>query len=138
MKIKIVIAILTSLLFFSCTKEGEFTRPMNNNPSADSSILVKVGLFSPTSGVTVSGQSELRIKNGESYIKLVDFSVSSGPDLKVYLSKSNTPSEFVNIGALVSSNTIYKIPSNVLIDEYPYVLIHCQQYNHLFAIAQLN
>jgi hypothetical protein len=111
---------------------------MNNNPSADSSILVKVGLFSPTSGVTVSGQSELRIKNGESYIKLVDFSVSSGPDLKVYLSKSNTPSEFVNIGALVSSNNIYKIPSNVLIDEYPYVLIHCQQYNHLFAIAQLN
>ena len=70
-------------------------------------------------------------------VRLENFSVSSGPDLKVYLSKSATPTDFVNLGN-VTSSTVYTIPSQVELSSYKYVLIHCQQYDHLFAVAQLS
>jgi len=54
----------------------------------------------------------------------------------VYLSKSNTPTDFVNLGNL-NPATVYSIPQSVDLKEYKFVLIHCQQYNHLFAVAEL-
>lgn len=138
MKIKVFSFLLFIFFIFSCTKEGEFSRPLDETTLIVNTILLKTGAFSPTSGTTVSGISEVRKNSNEHFIRLVNFNISSGPDLKVYLSKSNTSNEYVNLGALENNKTIYKIPTNVLIDEYPYVLIHCQQYNHLFAFAKLN
>lgn len=100
--------------------------------------MLKKGVFAPTSGISVKGEAEIRKENNTYYVKLISFSVSSGPDLKVYLSKRNTPNEFVNLGALENNKFVYQIPENINVTEYPYVLIHCQQYNHLFAYANLN
>jgi hypothetical protein len=126
------------LVLFSCTKEGEFTVPIEQNNSIVNTILLKSGAFSPTSGIAVNGNVEIRKRNNEHFVSLINFNISSGPDLKVYLSKNNTPSEFVNLGALENNKNVYNIPESVMLDEYSYVLIHCQQYNHLFAIAKLN
>lgn len=122
----------------SCTKEGDFTKPQAENTSIMNSVLLKSGAFMPTSGITVNGNAEVRMKLNEHYIKLVNFNISAGPDLKVYLSKSNVPNGFVTLGALVSSKNIYVIPNGLILSEYTHVLIHCQQFNHLFAAAQLN
>jgi hypothetical protein len=122
----------------SCTKEGDFTKPLDENTSTMNSVLLKSGAFVPTSGITVNGSAEVRMKPNEHFIELVNFNISSGPDLKVYLSKSNVPDGFVNLGALVSNKNIYSIPNGLVLTEYTHVLIHCQQYNHLFAVAQLN
>ena len=122
----------------SCTKEGDFTKPLDENTSIMNSVLLKSGAFDPTSGITVNGSAEVRMKPNEHYVELVNFNISSGPDLKVYLSKSNVPDGFVNLGALVSNKNIYSIPNGLVLSEYTHVLIHCQQHNHLFAIAQLN
>ena len=126
------------LCFSSCTKEGDFTNPQNENTVIINSVLVKSGTFAPTSGITVNGNAEFRMKANGHYIELVNFNISSGPDLKVYLSKGSTPSDFVNLGALVGNKNIYSIPNGLVLSEYTHVLIHCQQYNHLFAVAQLN
>ena len=128
------------LAFFvsSCTKEAEFTKPLDENTSTLNSVLLKSGAFAPTSGITVNGSAEVRMKPNEYYIELVNFKISSGPDLKVYLSKSNEPNDFVNLGAMESNKSVYTIPNGLILSEYTHVLIHCQQYDHLFAIAQLN
>lgn len=128
------------LVFFlsSCTKEGDFTKPLDETTSIMNSVLLKSGTFAPTSGITVNGSVEVRMKLNEHFIELVNFNISSGPDLKVYLSKSNEPNDFVNLGALENNKYVYTIPNSLVLSEYTHVLIHCQQYNHLFAVAQLN
>ena len=125
------------LLLFSCEVEGDLTRDLIpvivDQPSTTTTLL---GTFAPTSGISVQGKATVFLENNQYKLKLVDFSISSGPDLKVYLSKSNTPTDFVNLGNL-NPATVYAIPQNVEIKDYKFVLIHCQQYNHLFAVAEL-
>ena len=133
----------TSLLFVifvltSCQVEGDLTHdPVDIIIDNNVDVLRYSGDFLPTSGINVAGNVKIftNAANGN-FLKLENFSISDGPDLKVYLSKTDTPSDFVNLGALTSATT-YAIPVQVNIADYPYVLIHCQQYNHLFAIAAL-
>jgi len=126
------------LLLFSCEVQGDLTQDVIKTTPIpkDISTLKYSGSFIPTSGINVNGQAKIYLDNNQYKLELQNFSISNGPDLKVYLSKSNTPTEFVNLGNLISS-TVYLIPQSVVLSEYKYVLIHCQQYNHLFAVAEL-
>lgn len=126
------------LLLFSCEVQGDLTKDVIQEAPIpkDISTLKYSGSFMPTSGINVNGQAKIYLDNNQYKLELQNFSISSGPDLKVYLSKSNTPTDFVNLGNLTSS-TVYLIPQSVVVSEYKYVLIHCQQYNHLFAVAEL-
>lgn len=123
-------------LILSCQEEGELTKSVTNTEINPNAILKYQGVFEPTGGITVSGEAKIYQEGNQHKVKLEDFSISSGPDLKVYLAKSATPTEFVNLGNL-TSQTVYPIPANVAITEYSHVLIHCQQYSHLFAVAEL-
>jgi len=126
------------LLIFSCEVEGDLTRDAElGKPIPESTPSVAAGNFTPTSGIKVTGSAKIYKNGNQNEVRLENFSVSSGPDLKVYLSKSATPADFVNLGN-VTSSTVYTIPSQVDLSSYKYVLIHCQQYNHLFAVAQLS
>jgi Electron transfer DM13 len=98
------------------------------------------GIFNPTTGITVSGTAKIFSTGSDFSLSFENFQVSTGPDLKVYLSKKDTPFEFINLGPLKSNsgNQSYTIPQGTDMAVYKYALIHCQQYNHLFAIAALN
>lgn len=134
--------VLLLISFFSCEKEGVFTSDeVKNqliplNPNEEITVL-KRGVFNPTSGITVMGEAVVNQQGNIRFVSLEDFSITNGPDLKVYLSTSDSPTTFVNLGNL-SSATQYAIPQEVDLQFYNYVLIHCQQYNHLYAIANLN
>lgn len=134
-KIFYVLAIL--FFFISCQEEGVLTR---GNATIEvittEAILRYQGVFAPTSGISVSGEAKIFFENGQYKVTLQDFSVSGGPDLKVYLSKADTPTQFVNLGNL-TSQTVYPVPLGIDVADYSHILIHCQQYNHLFAIAPL-
>lgn len=125
------------LLLFSCEVEGNLTQDKTpviiNLPE---SSLKYQGVFAPTSGINGSGTVKIYLENSHYKLVLENYSISSGPDLKVYLSKSDSPTDFVNLGNL-NTSTIYSIPQSVDLKEYKFVLIHCQQYNHLFAVAEL-
>lgn len=124
-------------LILSCQVEGELTRTEQNSiPITPAAVLKYYGTFEPTSGIIVSGEAKIYLEGNQYKVQLEDFTISSGPDLKVYLSKAATPTDFVNLGNL-TSQTVYSIPQSVNVAQYSYVLIHCQQYNHLFAIAEL-
>ncbi len=131
------IFLLPFLVFMlSCEQEGEFTKVNLNNHVSATATLLFTGNFEPTSGISVSGAVKIYFDNNQYYVTLNDFNISSGPDLKVYLSKSNTPNQFVTLGNLTSA-TNYTVPAGIDVADYSYVLIHCQQYNHLFATAKL-
>jgi hypothetical protein len=138
---KIIMCFLIVGSFFACSKKQSQETPTQNdtviNPTA---VLKYQGNFAATSGIVVSGGVKI-YQQGNTYIaQLNPFNITSGPDLKVYLSKAATPSEFINLGAL-KSNTgeqNYAIPANVDFAQYKYMLIHCQQYNHLFAVTNFN
>jgi hypothetical protein len=125
------------LLFFSCEQEGVLTRDAKQvNINESSAVLKYQGAFSTTSGINGSGTVKIYLENNQYKLSLENYSITAGPDLKVYLSKSNAPTDFVNLGNL-NLTSVYIIPENINFQEYKYVLIHCQQYNHLFAIAEL-
>jgi hypothetical protein len=69
------------------------------------------------------------LNGNQNEVRLENFSVSSGPDLKVYLSKT-TPTDFVNLRQF-NIFEVYAIPTQVNVSAYKYVLIYCQQYSHL-------
>lgn len=133
---RILFLLTTSIFFSACQEEGPLTKNSANVVIQPGSVLKYSGTFLPTSGITVTGEAKIYQENGQHKVQLENFSVSSGPDLKVYLSKAATPTEFVNLGNL-TSQTVYTVPSSVDVSSYSHVLIHCQQYNHLFAIAPL-
>lgn len=134
---KTFLLLLFPIVLISCEEEGNLTRaiapeiiiPVNSVP-------VNQGLFMPTSGINVTGGVKIYLENNQYKLVLENFGISNGPDLKVYLSKTSLPNDFVNLGNLTSA-TVYPIPPNIALSEYKYALIHCQQYNHLFAVAQL-
>lgn len=134
---KIITVVLVSLLLFSCEEPGKFTQVGFNASALTSNAIPRfTGEFQPTSGISVSGNVKLYSDNGIWKLQLENFSISEGPDLKVYLSKTPNPEDFITLGNLTSA-TVYAVPNSIDWNQYKYVLIHCQQYNHLFAIAEL-
>lgn len=130
---------LLSLFFLllSCEVEGELTRDAVNVAPPASSPTLAQGTFTPSPGIRVTGLAKIVFNGIQNEVRLENFSVSSAPDLKVYLSKSSTPNDFVNLGNLTSSTT-YIIPTQVNIEDYKFVLIHCQQFNRVYAFASLS
>lgn len=131
--------ILSAALFslISCEKEGEFTQTNNQTINLTTAVLLKTGQFTTTSGISGSGSVKIYAENNQRKLVLENYSIENGPDLKVYLSTTDQPNTFINLGNL-NPETIYSIPNSVDLNVYKYVLIHCQQYNHLFAISLLN
>lgn len=129
-----------TLLFFSCQSEGELTKDEVGNFSiSEESVVKSTGIFAPTADITVTGSASIYEEKNSHKVVLEGFSVSGGPDLKVYLSTSSSPSTFINLGNLGNgARQAFTIPENTDLTVYNHVLIHCQQYNHLFAIAALN
>jgi Electron transfer DM13 len=128
-------AILFSLL--ACEETGPLTIDGYNTTIISQSAILKYrGDFYPTSGISVTGGVKIYLDNNQYILNLQDFNITSGPDLKVYLSKTNTPTDFINLGNL-NNTTQYAVPNNTNFTDYKFVLIHCQAFNHLFAISNL-
>lgn len=126
---KIVFLIISAFCLISCEADGDL--------SLMQPVVLSDGEFEATSGITVTGFAKIYKENSDRKVVLENFSISEGPDLKVYLSTSSSPESFVSLGDLTSA-TEYSIPKGIDLSAYPYVLIHCEQYNHLYAIAQQN
>jgi hypothetical protein len=67
------------------------------------------------------------------------FESQNGPDLKVYLSKTENASEYINAGKLMSTmgRQTYPVPGMPNLSQYPYVHIWCEAFSVEFARAPL-
>ena len=64
--------------------------------------------------------------------------IQPGPDLYVYLSKKEVPSDTINLGLLkgTKGGQYYDLPKRNL-QEYKYVIIYCKKFEVLFTYAKL-
>ena len=89
-----------------------------------------------------SGQAKLIEINGKTFLRLENFSVTSGPDLYVYLSNSTKPThnikdlgDYADLGRLkaTSGEQNYDIPPSA--EDYRTAVIWCKQFGVLFSFA---
>lgn len=129
-------AALIVTVAISCNKTS--TETLNEMVST-ASVLKYSGSFMGQGGQNVSGQAQIYFENNKNVLKLSNFQSNNGPDLKVYLSKAASPSEYISLGDLKSTNgnQVYEIPGTPDFSLYKYALIHCEQYNHRYGSAEL-
>lgn len=128
------------VFLWACKKE-------NNTPTASVTDWVDTGAqvkyaasFVNGPYGSVSGKVKILSKDGKLSLVLDSVAISNGPDLHVYLSKELLPVNFIDLGRLksVSGTQVYDIAGMPDIKQYPYALVHCQLFDHLFGSAKLN
>lgn len=132
--------ILMFCMFLSCEEENNTpTKPVDDNFDPTMATKLKMGSFVNVGGHTVSGMASTYDDNGIKVVLLDPFTSQNGPDLKVYLSKDANASAYINLGNLKSTagKQSYNIPGNPNLDEYPYVLVWCQQFSVGFGRAEI-
>ena len=139
MRVKTIFICLFAIMsiLYGCGKTS--TQTLDEMISVDGSLQY-TGTFSGVGGQTVSGLAKIYLTNNKYMLKLENFSTSNGPDLKVYLSTAATPSGFISLGDLKSTNgnQVYEISGTPDFSKYKFVLIHCERYNHLYGSAELS
>ncbi len=85
--------------------------------------------------------------DGRTLMQFGDFSVTPGPDLEVWLVSADAPatsaavlaSDWVSLGPIQSPNgaQTYEIPASVDANAYGSVVIWCEDFSVLFAVAGL-
>ena len=132
--------LLSSLFLVSCIRENTSTEDLMEMAPENSVLKYSGDFMQGPYGNNVNGKAEIYEKNGTYALVFDDkFTVSNGPDLYVYVSKEQQPSQFISLGKLKSVNggQTYTFTSTVNFEEYKYAVVHCQQYNHLFSYALL-
>ena len=128
------------MLLIACQPEDMTpTTPVGNNPDLTSATLLKEGMFTGIGGHTVSGTVKVYELDSKLYIVFDPYQSQNGPDLKVYLSKTENASQYINVGKLMSTmgKQTYTVPGMPEISQYPYVHIWCEAFSVEFARAQL-
>lgn len=135
----ILTSLITIIIFASCSKQSSIAPANITDNDTASSNLILTGTFSSVGSETVMGHSRIYNNDGKYTLVLNDFSTTAGPDLHVYLSQEAPPIHFIDLGKLRanSGTQVYDIPGMPDFNLYTFVLIHCQQYNHLFGESEL-
>lgn len=136
---KLITIIVSSLLFACSPDDATPTTPVSNNPDLSGATLLKQGMFVGQGGHTVSGTVKIYELSAKKYIVFDPYESQNGPDLKVYLSKTESATEYINIGKLMSTSgkQTYEIPGMPDLSQYPYVHIWCEAFSVEFARAML-
>jgi hypothetical protein len=128
------------LFSISCSEEENNTptAPINDNFDPGQAALLKQGTWMGV-GHSVSGTAKIYEENGKTTVVLDPFSSQNGPDLKIYLSKDENASQYINLGAMKSTmgKQSYEITGMPDLAEYKFVLVWCQQFSVLFGKAEL-
>src|SRR5687768_15477250 len=120
---KKILFVLIAIVSISCNDEDNTpTAPIKDDFDPDMSVLLKQGTLEGV-GHTASGTAKVYDSNGNKTIVLDPFSSQNGPDLKVYLSKDENASEYINLGAMKSTmgKQSYEVPGMPDLAEYRFV-----------------
>jgi len=132
-----IVAIFSFLT--ACKKDGVSTVPLNEQLSSSATPVTAPGTFISANNYTVTGTARVYRQDNKLVLSLDNFNSSSGPDLRVYLSKETTPVNFISLGKLksVTGNQLYEIPGATDLNAFNNVIIHCQQFNRVFGYTTL-
>lgn len=128
---------------------GAFSGQVAETMTRDSTVKLKVGDFRDADGFhRGSGQATIyRGPDGSYLLRLEEFKVTNGPDLRVVLSPNQDPGNpgevtapgHVELGKLKGNigNQNYEIPSDVDISSFQSVVIFCEPFKVIFSVASL-
>jgi hypothetical protein len=140
MIMKRILALSIVVFFTSCTPEDATpTAPVTSNPDLSDGTVLKEGVFMGIGGHTANGTVEVLTHDGKKYLVFDPYSSQNGPDLKVYLSKDESASQYIRVGKLMSTmgKQTYEVPGNPDINQYLFVHIWCEAFSVEFARAAL-
>jgi hypothetical protein len=135
----IVTKVLTFFFLFSCTHDIMEELKEDLAPLSDATMLYQ-GTFESHNNYTVRGTSKIIEMNGTKFLVFENFSSSSGPDLKVFVSNAISPNNHIDLGDLkaLNGNFSYELPTNFeLAENGPFVLVYCERFSRLFGSAEL-
>jgi len=139
-----LLILLTLFCLIACSKNDStpaMAAPVTGSLSIDTITAIKIatGSFTGAGSYTVSGRVTWFKNNTKQILYLNNFSASSGPDLKIYLSKDIAASSFINLGNLkgLTGNQEYDIPASANLSEYKFVLIWCQRFSVNFGTSNI-
>lgn len=138
----IFLLMIAGLLLAACTKENTPDDVIAPPPPIDTTVskVLYSGNFQNGPFGTTMGVVKVIETGGKTELRFERFQVSSGPDLKVYLAKEQQPLNFLRLGNLkgLMGDQAYEVPAGTNLADYPYALVHCERFNHLFGSAMLN
>ena len=139
---KKLISLFVMLILISCSEEENNTptAPVDDpfDPMETMATLLKQGTMMGV-GHMVSGTVKIYDGAGKKVVVLDPFSSQNGPDLKVYLSKDQNATQYLNLGPLKSTTgkQSYDVSGMPDLNEYKFVLVWCQEFSVLFGKAEL-
>lgn len=146
MKFSIGALLLASCLAFSCGSEEEVvpdtTNDMVMDMTPDDQDAKGMGVFTSYAH-NLSGKAILLSDNNSNTVRLEDFNMTAGPDVYVFVSRSNNYSQanVIQVAKLTSgyvdSDINLSFNSAEFTREHKFVLVYCVQYNSLFGYAEL-
>lgn len=137
MRSKLIILIVFTFISSSCKDDIEDM--IDEALITDGTVLFD-GSLAGSGNYSVRGMVTIIEKNGQKSIQFENFSSTSGPDLKVFVSNEILPSNGLALGALkaLSGNFSYALPANFDLDTTgPFVLVYCEQFTVLFGSTRL-
>jgi electron transfer DM13 len=126
---------------------GSGGTPSTKDGNAASGVEIIAGGEFRALAHSVSGRASLlEIDEGQRYLRLEEFMVENGPDLRVYLSAapsradpSSFSQDFLDLGALKGNvgDQNYRIPSGTDLNRFMSAVIWCRRFSVGFAVAPL-
>lgn len=144
----IILVILVGVVYYSglytyfVRNDVQENLPTSSNPAESNQVLASGNFVEIDFIHKGSGIAKLVKVDDKNILRFEDFNVVSGPDLYVYLSKSEQPTgdikslgDYIDLGLLkgTSGNQNYEIPENIT--GYKTAVIWCKRYGVLFTYA---
>jgi hypothetical protein len=146
----LTLAFLFSIALVACTSDDE-PKPLETNdvqePAKDvdpptDTIATSMGTFASFAH-SLSGEAVVYTVTGNKRIlRLENFTMNQGPDVYVFLSKTNNYSaaNTIAVGKLKegysNSNLTLTVDDTVDLNVHKFVLVYCVQYSSLFGYAE--
>lgn len=131
--------VFITVVMLSCKKEDLASTQTINQSVDTAATLVYQGTFTNGPYGSVMGKAEVYKQSSKYQVRLSNFNTSNGPALHVYLAKEAMPVNYLDLGAIQSTNgnQIYNVNGTPDFTAFKFVSIHCVAYNHLFGYAEI-
>lgn len=140
----LAIVIYYGRYFFFDTEVNE-TAPEIVSLPGETTPTLRVGSFTEVDAIHKGEGNAVLVENGDDkFIRFENFKVTNGPDLYVWLTKSDQPTskieslgEYIDLGKLKGNvgDQNYTITQDI--EDYDTVVVWCRQFSQLFTYANL-
>ena len=143
MQLSIKIIFVVALFFVACKKENNLPSQQVNDLATNINDTIGIGQFTGYDHGLKGSAILYKDSSGKSIIRLENYTMTSGPDVFLYLSTGSTysPSKVISVAKLtagyIGSDINFPVDDSNYTKDHKYVLVYCKQFSSLFGNALL-